>query len=123
MKNKKTILITIFASLFAVLTVVNMSLASPKSAGENTLDMLEIMTRAFDESEGGEGGIGDCPLYSWEELLPDIENNMCMYTGWYPCKLYWVKDGDEIAVYFYNDYMSNTYRMELACAEVVITPQ
>lgn len=38
-----------------MLTVVNMSLASPKSAGENTLDMLEIMTRAFDESEGGEG--------------------------------------------------------------------
>jgi hypothetical protein len=58
MKNKKTILITIFASLFAVLTVVNMSMASPKSAGENTLDMLEIMTRAFDESEGGEGGTG-----------------------------------------------------------------
>jgi len=54
MKNKKTILITIFASLFAVLTVVNMSMASPKSAGENTLDMLEVMTRAFDESEGGE---------------------------------------------------------------------
>jgi len=36
-----------------VLTVVNMSLASPRSAGENTLDMLEIMTRAFDEGEGG----------------------------------------------------------------------
>ena len=35
---------------------INLSLASPRSAGENTLDMLEIMTRAFDESEGGEGG-------------------------------------------------------------------
>jgi len=55
MKNSKAILFAIFASVFAVLTVVNMSLASPKSAGENTLDMLEIMTRAFDESEGGEG--------------------------------------------------------------------
>jgi len=44
-----------------VLTVVNMSLASPKSAGDNTLNMLEIMTRAFDESEGGEGGIPPCP--------------------------------------------------------------
>ena len=54
MKNSKAILLAIFTSLFAVLTVVNMSLASPKSAGENTLDMLEIMTRAFDESEGGE---------------------------------------------------------------------
>jgi hypothetical protein len=56
MKNSKAILLAIFASAFAVLTVVNMSLASPKSAGENTLDMLEIMTRAFDVSEGGEGG-------------------------------------------------------------------
>jgi hypothetical protein len=56
MKNSKAILIAIFASAFAVLTVVNMSLANSKSAGENTLDMLEIMTRAFDESEGGEGG-------------------------------------------------------------------
>jgi len=28
---------------------INLSLASPRSAGENTLDMLEIMTRAFDE--------------------------------------------------------------------------
>jgi hypothetical protein len=56
MKNLKAILVTTLASLFAVLTVVNMSLANPKSPGENTLDMLEIMTRAFDESEGGEGG-------------------------------------------------------------------
>lgn len=53
MKNLKIILVPTLASLFAVLTVFNMSLASPKSAGENTLDMLEIMTRAFDESEGG----------------------------------------------------------------------
>jgi hypothetical protein len=53
MKNSKAILLAIFTSVFAVLTVVNMSLASPKSAGENTLDMLEIMTRAFDESERG----------------------------------------------------------------------
>ena len=56
MKSKKPILIAVITSLFAVLTVVNMSLASPKSSGENTLNMLEIMTRAFDESEGGEGG-------------------------------------------------------------------
>ena len=55
MKNSKAILLAIFTSAFAVLTVVNMSLASPKSAGENTLNMLEIMTRAFDQSEGGEG--------------------------------------------------------------------
>ena len=53
MKSKKPILIAVITSLFAVLTVVNMSLASPRSAGENTLDMLEIMTRAFDEGEGG----------------------------------------------------------------------
>ena len=53
-------MLAIFASLFAVLTVVNMSLASPKSAGDNTLNMLEIMTRAFDESEGG-GGVGGAP--------------------------------------------------------------
>ena len=38
-----------------MLTVVNISLASPKSVGDTTLNMLEIMTRAFDESEGGEG--------------------------------------------------------------------
>jgi hypothetical protein len=64
MKNLKIILVPTLASLFAVLTVFNMSLASPKSAGENTLDMLEIMTRAFDESEGGEGGQLDwCDLY------------------------------------------------------------
>ena len=62
MKNSKAILLAIFASVFAVLTVVNMSMASPKSAGENTLDMLEIMTRAFDESEGGEDPGGDCEI-------------------------------------------------------------
>ena len=55
MKSKKPILIAVITSLFAVLTVVNLSLASPRSSGENTLDMLEIMTRAFDEGEGGEG--------------------------------------------------------------------
>ena len=40
-----------------MLTVINMNQASPKSAGDNTIDMLEIMTRAFDESEGGQGVI------------------------------------------------------------------
>jgi hypothetical protein len=64
MKNSKAILLAIFASAFAVLTVVNMSLVSPKSAGENTLDMLEIMTRAFDESEGGEGVGGGEPRWN-----------------------------------------------------------
>jgi hypothetical protein len=54
MKNSKAIMLAIFTSAFVVLTVVNMSLASTKAVGENTLDMLEIMTRAFDES-GGEG--------------------------------------------------------------------
>ena len=54
MKKLKPIFIMTLVSAFAVLTVVNMSLASPRSAGENTLDMLEIMTRAFDESGGGE---------------------------------------------------------------------
>jgi len=51
----KPILIMTLVSAFAVLTVINMNLAKPKAVSENTLDMLEIMTRAFDESEGGEG--------------------------------------------------------------------
>jgi hypothetical protein len=53
MKKLKPILIMTLVSAFAVLTVVNMSLAKPKVTAANTLDMLEIMTRAFDESEGG----------------------------------------------------------------------
>ena len=60
MKSKKPILIAVITSLFAVLTVVNMSLANPRSSGENTLNMLEIMTRAFDESEGGHTVTNDC---------------------------------------------------------------
>ena len=60
MKSKKPILIAVITSLFAVLTVVNMSLANPRSSGENTLDMLEIMTRAFDESEGGHTVTNKC---------------------------------------------------------------
>jgi hypothetical protein len=90
MKNSKAILIAIFASAFAVLTVVNMSLASPKSVGENTLDMLEIMTRAFDESEGGEGpkpGFAKKTCNCWRNGdTSDFNNFMgsswtCEYTG------------------------------------------
>jgi hypothetical protein len=41
-------------------TLITMTLASLKSAGENTLDMLEIMTRAFDESDGGHTVTNNC---------------------------------------------------------------
>lgn len=82
MKNLKLLFVMTFASAFAVLTFINMSLASPKSAGENTLDMLEIMTRAFDESEGGgpcldlkgdreycdEDGTGKCTVYYYFQV-------------------------------------------------------
>ena len=60
MKKLKPILIMTLVSAFAVLTVVNMNLAKPKVTAANTLDMLEIMTRAFDESEGGEPIVADC---------------------------------------------------------------
>ena len=36
-------------------TVVHINMAQPMPVAEATLDMIEIMTRAFDESEGGEG--------------------------------------------------------------------
>ena len=94
MKKLKPIFIMTLVSAFAVLTVVNMSLASPKSAGENTLDMLEIMTRAFDESEGGEGGalIYDrdyCECHTGGVILPDWSsfqgmNYKCIGGAKYP---------------------------------------
>jgi len=85
-------------SAFAVLTVVNMTLAEPKADSENTLDMLEIMTRAFDESEGGEGGhtatydCHDAENYSEEKtLFACIRGRVCsaplcgrVYYGGYP---------------------------------------
>jgi hypothetical protein len=79
MKNSKAILLAIFASAFAVLTVVNMSLVSPKSAGENTLDMLEIMTRAFDESEGGEGGACVHIIWFSSDSRRAESNYLCYY--------------------------------------------
>lgn len=87
MKSKKPILIAVITSLFAVLTVVNMSLANPRSSGENTLDMLEIMTRAFDESEGG----GPC-----KDLKGDRE--YCDEDGTGTCivKYYFIVGGEEI---------------------------
>lgn len=63
MKNLKLILVMTLASVFAVLIVVNMSLAKPEIDGTSTLDMLEIMTLAFDESEGGESGGGTHTCY------------------------------------------------------------
>ena len=45
-------------SVYATLTVIHINMAQPKPVAEATLDMIEIMTRAFDESEGGEGVIG-----------------------------------------------------------------
>ena len=72
-----------FTSVFAVLTVVNMSLASPKSSGENTLDMLEIMTRAFDESEGGEGSIPPCPESGYQSTgKREIEERITYKVTW-----------------------------------------
>jgi hypothetical protein len=77
MKNLKTILVTTLASLFTVLTVVNISMVSPKSTDENSLNMLEIMTRAFDESEGG---ILACvkPMFRAYNYLP-AEAGTCYY--------------------------------------------
>ena len=80
MKNKKPILIAIITSLFAVLTVINLSLASPESNGDNTIDMLEIMTRAFDE--GGEGpGTKACVVVIWfpSDSAPNTKVDLCYY--------------------------------------------
>jgi len=110
MKSKKPILIAVITSLFAVLTVVNMSLASPRSAGENTLDMLEIMTRAFDEGEGG----GFCPYASREQMEPDMMNNMCL-GGPNPCDLKWKQNGVVIVTYHYPNASSEHDDIHLVC--------
>ena len=55
MKISKLILVTLLVSAYATITVVHINMAQPKPVAEATLDMIEIMTRAFDESEGGEG--------------------------------------------------------------------
>jgi len=107
-------------SAFAVLTVINMNLAKPKVAGATTLDMLEIMTRAFDESEGGEGGIGSCPTYSWGDLETDVMNNMCL-GGPNLCYIIWMKNDVLVAIYFYSA-MTEHEEMTLVCGEAVITP-
>ena len=56
MKIGKLILVTLLVSAYATITVVHINMAQPKPVAEATLDMIEIMTRAFDESEGGDGG-------------------------------------------------------------------
>jgi hypothetical protein len=54
MKISKLILVTLFVSAYATVSVINIQLAKPKDVAEVTLDMMDIMSRAFDESEGGE---------------------------------------------------------------------
>jgi len=120
MKKLKPILIMTLVSAFAVLTVINMSLASPKSGGENTLDMLEIMTRAFDESEGGENIL--CPYASWEEMQPDMTSNLCLGGVWL-CKLVWTWMDIPVAEYTYEGWTANQGYYTLACGEAIITPQ
>ena len=61
MKLSRLLPITLLVSAYATITVVHINMAQPKPVAEATLDMIEIMTRAFDESEGGEGGSGVCP--------------------------------------------------------------
>ena len=66
MKIGKLILVTLLVSAYATITVVHINMAQPKPVAEATLDMIEIMTRAFDESEGGEGGV-DPGMPIWEK--------------------------------------------------------
>ncbi len=44
-------------------TPAHLNMAQPKLVAEATLDKVEIMARAFDESEGGEGGMSPCPTF------------------------------------------------------------
>ncbi len=65
MKIGKLILIALVISAYATVSVINIQLAKPKDVAEVTLDMLDVMSRAFDESEGGEGGGGSiCQNFS-----------------------------------------------------------
>ena len=59
MKLSKVVLVTILISAFITIIIVNIQLAKPKTIAGTTLDMVEVMTRAFDQDEGGEG---DCEM-------------------------------------------------------------
>jgi len=113
MKSKKPILIAVITSLFAVLTVVNMSLASPRSAGENTLDMLEIMTRAFDE---GEGGTNCC-------YCPATTYSICSGGGSEQCiVLYYIYPGGFIGQHTLDQSEYGVHHMVCVIPEVIVTP-
>lgn len=56
MKPLKLVKIFFTASMIAVVSVINLNMVKQESVSETTLNMLDVMTRAFDESEGGEGG-------------------------------------------------------------------
>jgi len=125
MKKLKPILIMTLVSAFAVLTVVNMSLASPKSGGENTLDMLEIMTRAFDESEGGET---TCPTVSQGYLAenPSILAWFCGENNGFTCEIYWFIEGQSqpIETYVFNGVGSDPFlQVPVFCLPDIIVPQ
>jgi hypothetical protein len=113
MKNSKAIMLAIFASTFVVLTVVNMSLASTKTLGENTLDMLEIMTRAYDE--GGEGGTGCC-------FCPETTYLLCSGIGDQQCVVfYYISPGGFIGQHTLDQSTPGVHHMVCA-GEIIITP-
>lgn len=65
MKNLKPILVTLFVSLFAVVSVIHVNKTKHNIAAATPLEMIEVMTRAFDvedeQDERSEGG-GDCEM-------------------------------------------------------------
>ncbi len=91
MKIGKLILVTLLVSAYATITVVHINMAQPKPVAEATFDMIEIMTRAFDESEGGEGGGPFCYGYMWKicEHHPEGKVIRCTCTGGTFCRAAW----------------------------------
>ena len=89
MKLSRLLLITLLVSAYATITVVHINMAQPKPVAEATLEMIEIMTRAFDESEGGEGGseprwmapqIYNCTI----ETYADGAGRIFAFGKWWP---------------------------------------
>ena len=80
MKNLKPILVTIFVSLFAVVSVIHVNKTKQNAAAATPLEMIEVMTRAFDESEGSERDLS--PKAGYMHVNEALRHRTCIPFIW-----------------------------------------
>jgi hypothetical protein len=117
----KSILITIAISVYMTFMVVTIQVANKQTLATSdvTLDLINVMTLAFEEG-GGEGGEWICPPWPNEPEYFD-PNNQCL-GGIHQCGIIFFLEGVEQASYIYPNYMHDVSYTYQCIPEVIVNP-